>query len=179
MQGGAPRSHWAASPGSHTSRSAGSILRCSGRSRRTLSRNHVIDPSPPTRSAITVAGISGCSLRIARTLDSNGVNEVGTGLRSYFGGRSEATARTTVALPIPRSRATCRRGTPSATNRRINAQSSTEIAHPICPGGLVFERRYGLIFERRRHSRELGCPAVSETPTSRRRVRPVRERTIR
>lgn len=121
----------------------------------------MIDPSQPTRSAITVAGISGCSLRIARTLASNGVNEVGTGLRSYFGGRSEATARSTVALPIPRSRATCRRGTPSATSRRINAQSSTEITHPICPGGLVFERRYGLIFERRRQPRSMTWLGVS------------------
>ena len=64
--------------------------------------------------------------------------------------RSEATARSTVARPIPRSRATCRRGTPSATSRRINAQSSTEITHPICLGGLVFDRRYGLVFKRRR-----------------------------
>ena len=30
-------------------------------------------------------------------------------------------------------------------------QSSTEITHPICLGGLVFDRHYGLIFERRRH----------------------------
>jgi hypothetical protein len=35
---------------------------------------------------------------------------------------------------------------------RINAQSATEITHPICLGGLVFERRYGLIVERRRHT---------------------------
>jgi hypothetical protein len=43
--------------------------------------------------------------------------------------------RPTVARPIPNCRATCRRGTPSATSRRINAQSSTEITHPICLGG--------------------------------------------
>jgi hypothetical protein len=35
--------------------------------------------------------------------------------------------------------------------RLINAQSSTEITHPICLGGLVFNRRYGLKFRRRRH----------------------------
>ena len=38
------KSHWAASPGSHISRSEGSTGRCSGRSRRTLSRNQLIDP---------------------------------------------------------------------------------------------------------------------------------------
>ena len=53
----------------------------------TLSRNHVIDPVQPTRSASTVAGMSGCSASIARTRASNGVNDVGTGARSYFGGR--------------------------------------------------------------------------------------------
>src|SRR5690242_4173009 len=52
---------------------------------------------------------------------------------------------------MPRSRATWRCGTPSATSRRIRAQSSIEITHPICLGGLVFDRRYGLVFKRRRH----------------------------
>ena len=37
--------------------------------------------------------------------------------RSYLGGRSEASALSTVDLPIPRSRATWRRGTPSGTSR--------------------------------------------------------------
>ncbi len=54
-----------------------------------------------------------------------------------------------------RSRATCRCGTPSATSRRTKAQSSIEITHPICLGGLVFSRRYGLVFERRRQAQ--GC----------------------
>ena len=116
-----------------------------------MSRNHDADPSQPTRSAITVAGMSGNSASSTRTRRSNGPNDVGTGFRSYFGGASDARARATVDLPIPRSRATCRCGTPSATSRRISAQSSTEITHPICRGGLVFERRYGLIFERCRH----------------------------
>ena len=82
----------------------------------------------------------------ARTRGSNGENDVAAGLRSYFGGPSDATARATVDRPIPSSRATCRCGTPSATSRRISAQSSTEITHPICLGGLVFDRRYGLSF---------------------------------
>ena len=99
--GGNHRSHCAASPGSQTSRSAGSGGRCSGRSRRTLSRNHVIDPAQPTRSAITVAGISGCSARIARTRPSNGVNAVATAGREYLGGESDATARATVGPTDP------------------------------------------------------------------------------
>jgi hypothetical protein len=46
--GGNHNSHCAASPGSHVSRSEGSTGRCSGRRRRTLSRNQVIDPVQPT-----------------------------------------------------------------------------------------------------------------------------------
>lgn len=98
--------------------------------------------------------MSGVVVRICRTSGSNGVNgvnAVGTAGRSYFGGRSEASTRSTVDLPIHRSRATRRCGTPSATSRRIKAQSSTEITHPICLGGHVFARRYGLDFTRRRH----------------------------
>jgi hypothetical protein len=105
------RSHCAASPGSHVSRSAGSRRCTSGRSSRTLSRNQVIDPSQPTRSASTVAGISGQFLSSSRTRGSNGENDDGAGFRSYFGGTSDATARATVDRPTPRSRATCRCGT--------------------------------------------------------------------
>jgi hypothetical protein len=107
--GGNHRSHCAASPGAHDSRSAGSGRRYCGRSRRTLSRNQRIEPSQPTRSAITVGGISGNSASSARTRASNVENDVGSGLRSYFGGTSDATALATVDLPIPRCRATCRR----------------------------------------------------------------------
>ena len=59
FRGGNHKSHCAASPGAQVSRSAGSIGRCSGRSRFTFSLNHRIDPAQPTRSASTVAGISG------------------------------------------------------------------------------------------------------------------------
>jgi len=62
--------------------------------------NHKIDPSQPTRSAITVAGISGNSAKSARTRGSNAANDVVTGLRRYFGGAADATARATVDLPI-------------------------------------------------------------------------------
>ena len=104
--GGNHRSHCAASPANQISRSEGSTGRCSGRSRRTCSRNQVIDPLQPTRSAITVAGMSGVVTSSCRTAGSNGVNDVGTAGRSYFGGPSEATARATVDRPMPKSRAT-------------------------------------------------------------------------
>lgn len=45
--------------GLHTIRSAGSIERCSRRSRFTSSRNHRIEPVQPTRSASTAPGMSG------------------------------------------------------------------------------------------------------------------------
>jgi hypothetical protein len=61
LRGGNHRSHCAASPGDHVTRSAGSIGRCSGRSRLTLSRNQRIEPVQPTRSPSTVAGMSGVS----------------------------------------------------------------------------------------------------------------------
>jgi len=61
----------------------------------------VIDPDHSTRSAITVAGIDGCSTSNARTRASNGENDVSIGGRSYFGGRSDASALSTVDLPIP------------------------------------------------------------------------------
>ena len=65
----------------------------------------------------------------------------------------DVTALATVDLPTPKSLATCRCGTPSATSLLINAQSSKVITHPICLGGLIFKRRYGPIFERRRQKR--------------------------
>ncbi len=77
FRGGNHRSHCAASPGAHTSRSAGSTGRCSDRTRFTLSRNHRIDPVHPTRSATTVAGMSGVSANNCRTRTSYGVNDVG------------------------------------------------------------------------------------------------------
>ena len=89
--------------------------------------------------------MSGVLTSSCRTADSNGVNDVSTAGRSYLGGPSEASARATVDRPMPKSRATWRCGTPSATSRRIRAQSSTEITHPICLSGLVFNRRYGLV----------------------------------
>jgi hypothetical protein len=87
----------------------------------------VIEPDHSTRSAITVAGISGCSANNARTRASNGANDVTAGNRSYFGGDIDATAFTTVVREIPNRSAICFFGTPSAASLRINAQSSTVI----------------------------------------------------
>ena len=101
LRGGNHRSHCAASPGSQTNRSAGSILRCSGRSGFTFCRNHVIDPVHPTRSARTVADKSGSPSSSDRTLCSNGVNDVGAARRSYLGGASDPTAFTTVVRDTP------------------------------------------------------------------------------
>ena len=66
----------------------------------------MIEPVHPTRSAITVAGMSGVSFNSCCTSGSKGVNAVATAGRSYFGGRSEANARATVDRPMPRSFAT-------------------------------------------------------------------------
>lgn len=66
----------------------------------------MIDPVHPTRSAVTVAGMSGVAARSWRTIGSYGVNAVGPVARSYFGGPSDASARATVDRPTPRSRAT-------------------------------------------------------------------------
>ncbi len=51
----------------------------------------------------------------------------GGSVRTYFGGPSEATALITVVREIPSLLAICAFGTPSATSRRINAQSSKVI----------------------------------------------------
>lgn len=73
----------------------------------------MIDPVQPTRSAITVAGMSGVAASNCRTAGSNGVNAVGAGRRSYFGGDSEPTALITVVREIPSRAAICAFGTPS------------------------------------------------------------------
>jgi len=88
-----------------------------------LSRNQRIEPVHPTRSASTVAGISGVVVSNSRTRASNGLNDVGPAERSYRGGDSDATAFTTVVREIPNLAAIFAFGTPSAASRRINAVS--------------------------------------------------------
>lgn len=122
--GGNQRSHCTASPAAQWTRSAGSTGACSGRNLATLSRNHRIDPSQPTRSANTVAGIDGVSVNSLRTSASKGVNDVGRGDRSYRGGPTEFTALITVVREIPNLAAIRAFGSPSAASLRIKAQSS-------------------------------------------------------
>jgi hypothetical protein len=90
----------------------------------TLPRNHRIEPVQPTRSANTIAGMSGVSPNSARTAGSNAVNDVGPGLRTYRGGESEFTALITVVREIPKRSAIRAFGIPSAASLRISAQSS-------------------------------------------------------
>ena len=89
-----------------------------------MSRNQRIDPVQPTRSATTVAGMSGVSANNCRTLASNGVNDVGFGLRSYFGGPSDTIAFATVFREICNLAAILAFGIPSAASLLISAQSS-------------------------------------------------------
>ncbi len=145
LRGGNHRSHCAASPGSQTSRSAGSILRSSGRNCFTFSRNHVIDPLQPTCSPMTLAGSSASTSNNSWTLASNGVNAVPACRRSLRGGASEATAFTTVVRETPNRAAIRAIGTPTAASLRINAQSSKVIT-PIVECSL-FKRRYCPVFQ--------------------------------
>lgn len=82
-----------------------------------VSRNQRIEPVQPTRSANTVAGMSGTSLSSSRTRGSNAVNDVGPGVRSYLGGASEFTASITVVREIPNRWATCTRPSPPRDRR--------------------------------------------------------------
>ena len=149
LRGGNHRSHCATSPADHVNRSAGSIGRWSTRTRLTLSRNQRIEPVHPTRSASTVAGMSGVSASNARTRSSNGVNDVGPLARSYFGGPCEAMALSTVVLEMPSFLAIAAFGTPSRASLRISAQSSIVITLQSWLGCPLFERRYCLVFKRR------------------------------
>jgi len=89
--------------------------------------NTVIPRLHPTRSAITVAGIVGTNSSCARIAASNASTADPPGLRSYFGGPSEAIAARTVFRETPNVLAIILIGNPSARcSRRISAQSSTD-----------------------------------------------------
>jgi hypothetical protein len=100
------RSHWVAAPGACTSRSAGSTPTYSGRIARTRSLRIVIECAHPIRSAITVAGILGCSRNNTRTCGSTASTNEPFAARRYAGGSSEANAAGTVFRVIPRRRTT-------------------------------------------------------------------------
>src|ERR1700742_4472080 len=107
-------------------RPAGSGGRYAGRSSRTLVLNTVIPRVQPTRSAITEAGIVGTAVSWARIASSNASTADPAGLRSYFGGPSEANAARTVFREMPNVLAINLIGNPSARcSLRISAQSST------------------------------------------------------
>lgn len=58
------------------------MRRCSGRNLATFSLNQVIDPVQPTRSASTVAGMSGVAASRAFTRGSTTTNDVSNGRRT-------------------------------------------------------------------------------------------------
>jgi hypothetical protein len=107
--------------------------------------------------------------RNALTRPSNGVNDVGCAGSSYFGGRPGANALSTADRPIPQLPCDL----PLRNHPRRAADRcpvSTEIIHSSCLRGLVFARRYGLTFERRRHESARGSrgSCASRTERSRR-----------
>jgi hypothetical protein len=95
-------------------RDAGSGGRYTGRSSATRCLNTVIPRVQPTRSAITVAGIVGTNSSCSRITSSNASTADPAGLRSYFGGASEATAAGTVFRETPNVLAIVLIGNPSA-----------------------------------------------------------------
>jgi hypothetical protein len=110
----------------------------------------------PTRSAITVAGIVGTSLRWARIASSNASTAEPAGLRSYFGGPYEAKAVRTVFREIFNVLAMVLIGNPSARcSLRISAQSYTDNNSLLLSArkprvgrrGSKFGRRHGVSFQ--------------------------------
>src|SRR6476661_3193097 len=130
-------------------RSAGSAGPYSGRILATFSRNQAGEPDQPTRSANTVAGIRGFSISSARIAGSMELIPDSCGARTYAGGPSALTAFATVFLEIPNRAAIDLIDSPSARcNRRISAQSSTVITHPIVWNGwLSFQPSQWLTFQ--------------------------------
>lgn len=108
------------------------------RIRATLSRNHDDAPVQPTRSAITVAGMSGVSATRPRTLASTAANDVGTDRRPYVGRPSDFAASITVVREMPNRRSIAACGTPSAASPLISVQSSLVITLPIVSGWSLF-----------------------------------------
>ena len=86
-------------------REAGSGGRYTGRSSATRPVSTRIERVQPIRSAITVAGILGYACSSSRIRGSTASTIDPAGLRSYFGGASEANAARTVFLEHPTTRA--------------------------------------------------------------------------
>src|SRR5271156_698840 len=105
---------------------------------------------------MTVAGIVGVFFSSARIASSNASTADPAGLRSYFGGPSEANAARTVFLETPNVLAIILIGKPSARcNLRISAQSSTDNNSLLLSArkprigrrGSKFGRRHGVSFQ--------------------------------
>ena len=140
------RSHCTICPAAYVVRSAGSAPRNNGRSNATRARSTEDEPVHPTRSPITVAGMSGNCPSNSRIAGSNASTAEPAGLRWYFGGSCAANATRTVFRAIPNRRAIVLIPNPSARcSRRISAQSSTVITPPLfSEGGSTFARRQGV-----------------------------------
>ena len=69
---------------------------------------------------------------------SNGSNREGPGACDYLGGPGEATALATVSRVMPSCLPIARIDIPTPRRRRISAQSSTVITHPIVVGWPTF-----------------------------------------
>src|SRR4029077_10522778 len=106
--------------------------------------------------AITLAGIVGTSVSWARIASSNASTADPTGLRTYFGGSSQANADRTVFRETFHVLAINLIGNPSARcNLRISAQSSTANNSLLLSArkprlrrrGSKFGRRHGVSFQ--------------------------------
>jgi hypothetical protein len=127
LRGGNHRSHCATSPADHDNRSAGSIGRCSARTRLTLSRNHRIEGRDLVGAAEVCTGTVTDVVHAVR-VSGAGVAGRDAGHAGNGAGRAGRVDRvTTVVLEIPNFRAMLAFGTPSADSLLINAQSSTVI----------------------------------------------------
>jgi hypothetical protein len=81
-------------------REDGSCGAYNGRNSRTRSLSTVIPRSQPTRSAITVAGMSGVSFSSSRIFCSTASTTEPVAARTYFGGTVDRTALRTVFLAM-------------------------------------------------------------------------------
>lgn len=130
----------------------GSTPAYSGRICRTRSLRIVMEYSHPIRSAITVAGIFASSRSHFRISGSTASTSDPRGARRHAGGSSDTNAARTVFLATPSLRTIALIGMPSALcNRRISAQSSTEITLQECRRGQHSNVTSGSVFTRRRH----------------------------
>jgi hypothetical protein len=91
-------------------------------------------PDLTRRTAMVILIETGSARNCSQTHSLNGSSFDPTGGRSYLGGASDATARTTVSCANPNDLATCRCECRSTnTNRLISAHCSTPTTHSSSP----------------------------------------------